>query len=241
MTAEEPLLEPVEAYDRIASAYSRLVEQKIAYLNSIDELVISHIPPKTKSLLDVGAGDGRRAFLIAQRAGISKIALLEPSAGMRRTAPPNAEIWPLRAEQVDASGRTFDVITCLWNVLGHIHEVDRVRALSKLANLLAPRGKMFVDVNHRCNAASYGWFHTAMRWVYDCVWPDQRHGDVAVRWDLDTVRCATFGHVFTDREFRTLAESAGLRIDERIVVDYSTGRIRRFAFTGNLLYVLRRE
>jgi hypothetical protein len=38
-----------------------------------------------------------------------------------------------------------------------------------------------------------------------------------------------------------MAHEAELEIEERIVVDYDSGKIRHFAFTGNLLYVLRRR
>ena len=47
--------------------------------------------------------------------------------------------------------------------------------------------------------------------------------------------------VFTDHEVRRLAAAAGLRIEERIVVDYDSGKVRRFAFEGNLLYVFHRS
>jgi hypothetical protein len=38
-----------------------------------------------------------------------------------------------------------------------------------------------------------------------------------------------------------LANEAGLELEERLVIDYEDGRIRRFAFEGNLLYVFRRR
>lgn len=46
------------------------------------------------------------------------------------------------------------------------------------------------------------------------------------------------GHVFTPSEVESLAARAGLRVRERHVIDYKTGKRRRFAFQGQLLYVL---
>ena len=52
---------------------------------------------------------------------------------------------------------TFDVITCLWNVLGHVREFEnRVRAMRAMKKLLSPEGRCFIDVNHRYNARAYG-------------------------------------------------------------------------------------
>lgn len=52
----------------------------------------------------------------------------------------------------------FDLVTCLWNVLGHVHgAAQRCRALANLAWLLAPDGLLILDVNNRWNVRSYGW------------------------------------------------------------------------------------
>lgn len=240
MIAGEQLPDPVAAYDRIAPVYPRIAAHRHAYLRAIGDLVVAHIPAGSRSLLDVGAGDGTRAFHIAKQTGITEIVLLEPSAGMRRNAPATAEIWPQRAENVH-SDRHFDVITCLWNVLGHIPSTEaRIGVLAGLAGLLTPQGRMFLDVNHRYNLRSYGGFRTAARFVYDNLRPDDRHGDVTVSWNVGAEECSTYGHVFTGRELRRLAQAAGLQIEKSIVVDYQTGSVRRFAFEGNLFFVLSR-
>ena len=132
------------------------------------------------------------------------------------------------------------MIICLWNVLGHIPSAAlRVQALSGLRALLSPRGVFFVDVNHRYNASSYGWPRTALRFLRDRLRPGEMNGDVTARWQFDGETCSTYGHVFTGREMEVLAETARLKISERLVVDYDSGKIRRFSFQGNLLYVFR--
>jgi 2-polyprenyl-3-methyl-5-hydroxy-6-metoxy-1,4-benzoquinol methylase len=234
------LLDPVTAYDRIAPVYAGLVSRRRAYLDSIDRLVIAEIPPGSRSLLDAGAGDGARAFRIAAAAGLREITLLEPSAVMRSHCPAQACIWDMRAEDLSSRQGRFDVITCLWNVLGHIFPAAaRLEALRQFARLLFPGGRIFIDLNNRYNARHYGAVATAMRFLRDRVSPHAANGDVKVVWDIDGRTCATAGHVFTASEFAGLVRSAGLRIEKRFIVDYASGQVRRRSYLGNLLYVLR--
>ena len=59
------------------------------------------------------------------------------------------------AEDLPANER-FDVITCLWNVLGSVVDSDRrLRALKKMGSLLTEHGRLFVDVNNRYNARAW--------------------------------------------------------------------------------------
>lgn len=231
-------LDPVQAYDRLAASFSVLSEQKQPYLERIDELIISRISPGSRSLLDVGAGNGRRAEKIARARGLKELVLLEPSAAMSQTWPPTAAVWQMRAEDFVRAERRFDVITCLWNVLGHIRSSStRIKILVELKHSLSLRGRLFIDVNHRYNARAYGVFKTVARFLHDQLEPNDSNGDVDVSWP--GLEGHTYGHVFTDGEFVSITTQAGLAVEERIVVDYKSGKIRRFGFEGNLLYVLR--
>jgi SAM-dependent methyltransferase len=134
----------------------------------------------------------------------------------------------------------FDVITCLWNVLGHIPTAEkRLRALTAITRLLAPQGRFFLDVNHRYNLRSYGILPAGARWVRDALSPSENNGDVLANWDQ--VGISSYGHVFTHIEIMRLADEAGLELQQRLVIDYDDGQIRRFSFQGNLLYVFRRS
>ena len=233
-------MDPVAAYDRIAPVFARLAEQRKPYLDRIDQLVLSGIPPGSRSLLDVGSGDGARARRIAQARGISELVLLEPSVAMQGGGHADARTWTMPAEELRSVQAEFDVITCLWNVLGHIFPpAGRIDVLRQFARLVSPQGRIFVDVNHRYNACHYGTLLTVMRFLRDRVSGDENRGDVTVVWDVGKTKCMTRGHVFTDKEFRTLSLAAGLRIEKTFVVDYATGDHRRWSWQGNLLYVLR--
>jgi 2-polyprenyl-3-methyl-5-hydroxy-6-metoxy-1,4-benzoquinol methylase len=245
-------LDPVVAYNRLAPFYREIAKPRQRYLNRIEQLVIARVPSGSRSLLDVGAGDGTRTSIIAQGARLDDAVLLEPSSEMARNCRDGAEIWAMRAEELGSPeqagvgavgdrsphGRRFDVITCLWNVLGHIRPADnRSHVLCELGRMLSPRGVLFLDVNHRYNIRSYGLFRTLGRYLFDRVSPSVVNGDVTASWKFGAVQCSTYGHVFTDGEVRSLAAGARLTIRERLVVDYERGAVRRFGFDGNLLYV----
>jgi SAM-dependent methyltransferase len=231
--------EPVTAYDRIASEFARISNERRAYLNAIERLAIAEIPPGSRSLLDVGAGDGTRTLRITQAAGLKDFVLLEPSAGMRSKWPAGIRGWPIRAEELSTNDERFDVITCLWNVLSHIHPGQaRAEVLRQCGRLLPPHGVLLIDVNHRYNASHYGILPTLQRMARDLFLPHERNGDVTARWAVEGTVCATRGHVFTDAEFRRLVKSAGLTVRKVISVDYRTGEIRRFKYAGSLFYVL---
>ena len=236
----ETLLDPVAAYDRIAPVFSRLADQRKPYLDRIDQLILSAIPPESHSLLDVGSGDGVRARRIAQSKDLSEVVLLEPSVAMQGNVSANAKVWTMRAEELHSVQAEFDVITCLWNVLGHIFPASaRIEVLRQFARLLSPQGRIFVDVNHRYNARHYGSLQTALRFLRDQVSWDESNGDVMVTWNAGETPCTTRGHVFTGKEFRALAVAAGLSIEKKFIVDYATGEQQPWAWKGNLLYILR--
>jgi 2-polyprenyl-3-methyl-5-hydroxy-6-metoxy-1,4-benzoquinol methylase len=143
------------------------------------------------------------------------------------------------AEDLHLIQRGFDVITCLWNVLGHIFPTAaRLEVLHQFARLVSPQGRIFMDVQHRYNVRHYGAIPTAVRFLHDRLKWSETNGDVVVTWNVDEVRCTTRGHVFTHREFRSLAHAAGLNIEKHFVVDYDTGERRRWSIEGHLLYVL---
>ena len=231
-----PVLDPVAAYDRIAPVFAELARERKAFLDGVERLVISAIPVGSRSLLDLGTGDGSRARRIARSRDISELMLLEPAVAMQCGA---TDIRTMRAEDLHAIETRFDVILCLWNVLGHIFPAAaRRETLRQFARLLAPHGKAFIDVAHRYNARHYGVAPTAARFIHDLFAWAEDSGDVAVSWDTGGKRTTTTGHVFTHREFASLCRSAGLNIERKFVLDYATGQERRWDFEGHLLYVL---
>jgi 2-polyprenyl-3-methyl-5-hydroxy-6-metoxy-1,4-benzoquinol methylase len=145
--------DPVAAYDRLAAHYADLSTKRPPYLRSVENVVISRITPESQSLLDVGAGDGSRPLRLTAESGIKRVVLVEPSTEMVGHSADHAEIWPVHTEDLNTQSisERFDVVTCLWNALGHIPTAKKRQrgALSAVSRLLSPRGKFFLDVNRR--------------------------------------------------------------------------------------------
>lgn len=240
----EHIEDPVAAYDRLASRYGELSRRREPYLRAVESCVHQRVPSGSRSMLDIGAGDGTRALRISAASAIKRLVLLEPSAGMAGLVSQKAEVWPIRAEDLDSAAisERFDVITCLWNVLGHVRRREsRARAVAHIARLLSPEGKFFIDVNHRYNVPAYGVAQTTARWIGDKIIDGETRGDVTASWRSGETTISTHGHVFTHGEVMRLAQAAGLALDERIVIAYEDGRVRRYSILGNLLYIFRRN
>jgi 2-polyprenyl-3-methyl-5-hydroxy-6-metoxy-1,4-benzoquinol methylase len=236
--------DPVLAYDRLSRIYAMLVQKRARYLAAVEREILRRIPAGASSLLDVGAGDGSRAIRISSQAGITRIVLAEPSEKMLPRTPDGVGVWRDRAEELGnrQSSEKFDVITCLWNVLGHIPGITRrARALNAVRDLLSENGRFFLDVTHRYNTRSYGLVPTAARLLHDFFVRRETNGDMIVNWDIGDARISTYGHVFTQSEVVQLAHNSGSKLEERLVIDYEDGEICGSCFQGNLLYVFRRS
>ncbi len=235
------MTDSASAYDMLASVFRSFSQSRYAYLSSIDRIVERRIPAGAQALLDVGAGDGVRAWRIARSRRIPRLVLAEPNEAMSAYCQRlcGAEVWRVRAEDLPEGDQKFDVLTCLWNVLGHIeNHQKRLLALRKMRSLISDGGRIFLDVNNRYNARSYGWVKTLGRILYDQVRPSETNGDVSYTWRVGDQHIPSSGHVFTPGEMHNLIAGAGLRVNARYVVDYETGRRHRSLFRGQLFYVL---
>ena len=232
-------LDVVDAYDHIVAEFPAIRAERRAYCDAVDGLVIANLPVKARSLLDVGCGDASRTEAIAQGGTIGDVVLLEPSSGMRTLIRRSRELWTSRIEDLNCAERAFDVITCLWNVLGQVPSPEkRLVALRNMRAMLSPGGILFLDVQNRYNARHYGWLKTASRLAYDWARPSAANGDVTVRWKSDSGPVTTYGHVFTGKEMRGLFGEAGLKIRQMHIVDYATGELRSSRFAGAMFFAL---
>ena len=232
---DPPVLDAIAAYDRIASGYSEISRKRRAYLDAVDEEILRRMPVGASSLIDVGAGDGRRGLRIAERAGIVRVVLVEPSTRMRELIPAGVEVRRARMETLPDSPSEFDIVLCLWNVLGHVPSRElRVAGLRKLGGLCSRGGLIFLDVLNRYNVAECGIGVVLRRFMSPL-----QDGDVAVKWRTGAGEVKTQGHVFTGREMEGLFRDAELTLIERTVLNYCTGRPETQAMKGNFFYVLR--
>lgn len=228
-------------YDSLAPYYQQYSKKRSVYLNVINKLVLENIPKGAKSLLDVGAGDGTRGVSIAQKSKIKTIVLSDISYEMIKMCKrlDVSEVWHTKAEDLPQKNIRFDVILCLWNVLGHIdNETKRIQALKKMFLLLSPKGKIFLDVNNRYNAEAYGWFRVIKNLLIDRLFWNNNKGDVQFFWTVRHKKISAKGHFFSPGEIADLIFKAKLKIRRRYIVDYNNGEITPSIFNGQLFYIL---
>lgn len=231
----------LKAYDAIAPLYAEYSSRYQAYLNAVDRLVMERIAPGTR-LLDVGSGDGRRLHKITSQLGLQQVVAVEPSAEMAALCrkATGFVVHQLFGDQLDSLPETgFGAITVLWNVFGHMADSEvRSKTLTLLRGKLAPHGSILLDVNNRHNRLAYGRWNVVKRRVVDALAFDEKRGDVHYQWKIGTETVPSSGHLFTPGEMAGLFERAGLRIAERLSVNYATGAVSRSPFDGQLFYRL---
>lgn len=230
----------LEAYNAIAPVYEEYSMGRRAYLDAVDGMVISRLRPGMR-LLDVGAGDGRRLEKIRKAAGITDSVAVEPTPGMaricrERTGLPVHEIFAERLGEVDMG--SFDAVTVLWNVFGHIPSPGRLPALRNIADKLKAGGLVMLDVNNRHNAPAYGSLKVFGRVVLDALDFRESRGDASYAWKIGDQSFKSSGHLFTPGEMEGLIRGAGLKVRERWSLDYRTGAASRSKYRGQLFYVL---
>jgi SAM-dependent methyltransferase len=233
--ASQPL--PVESavfYDAIAPGYADISEPRLPYLDGIDDLVVSKARAmQAKSYIDIGCGDGRRTLKIAAALGIAMPVGVDESRGMLNQSV------ELRTEHASVSAldlpERFDVITALWNVMGHVPDSLRATALANMTRHLRFGGSLMLDVNNRYNARAYGSGIVEANKKADQS--GEYSGEVTAHHEVDGVTFATVGHVFHPNEIDRLVDGiSGLRIRDKLFIDYSTGETVAWPDQGQVFY-----
>jgi SAM-dependent methyltransferase len=236
-----PGVSPVDSYDAMAPFYREIAERRTAYLAAVDRFVIEHAPKHPTALLDIGSGDGVRGMALAKELRIGTVVLADSSREMiaRCKLLNPSETWLCQAQDLPKTELRFDLILCLWNVLGHLPDrVSRVKALGAMRDLLTPDGTIFFDVNNRQNARNYGRWRVLGRIVVDAVAPDERRGDETFEWKIGGHAFPAMGHLFTPAEVQRIICDSGMRIVRQVAVDYATGEVSRSRWGGQLVYEL---
>lgn len=231
-------------YDALAGAYSERTADRRRYLDAVDGIVLGAAPRRTEAYLDAGCGDGRRAKLIAEAVAAGRLALVDESSEMlglarHRLSGTNADFFCGSAKDYRTHER-FDLITCLWNVFGHICDRDdRVATLAALGRLLTPGGRIVCDVNNRYNIREYGLRAVAANFVGGFFGRKE-----AGRFNLRHCGAGCTVYIHSPREFEKTVEDAGLRVIGKVGVGYGSGaveRTRMMNFTCQLVYVISRR
>lgn len=233
-------MDSVEYYNNIHTDYSSQSSKRMLYLNAIDELIVEQCYKSINSYLDVGCGDGRRTRKIAKLLGADKTVGIDTSKNML----PSEKIDNIefRCSQVSDLNQTekYDLVTILWNVLGHIPSfAEREKLLRDCSLHLTKKGKIILDVNNRHNVAAYGKKNAFRNIVRSAItdnsgWNELKYGN-----------SKHMVYVHDLQELKTLVKASGLKISKIEFVHYDTGALQSVpffkSFFGQIFIVLEQQ
>jgi 2-polyprenyl-3-methyl-5-hydroxy-6-metoxy-1,4-benzoquinol methylase len=232
-----------EPYSALARHYANYSQRYLPYLNSVDELVMTDCVGYT-SLLDIGCGDGRRLDKLRRRCSFSLVDATEPCEELAILCEQRIgkKIFRFRAEEVNSLGKEkYQVVTLMWNVLGHVPTAGRKEVVAKIYDLLAPNGIVILDVNNRYNMPSYGVITVLYRILLDWIDFKEQRGDTQFTWDIDGQRIPARGHVFTPKEVINLFPPNNFLLSKMLSVNYKTGKVHDDVRQGQLYFVFKKS
>lgn len=230
----------VNPYDLIASSYKEIAAKRKEYIESVNSIILKYTPKNVKSMLDIGSGDGQRGMFIAKKLNIKDLTLCDSSREMvklcKKLKP--QKVLLCKAEDLPTD-KQYNIITCLWNVLGHIEsEQKRIETLINMRKSLTKNGLIFFDVNNRYNGSAYGIREVMKRMIIDFIKPDITRGDTSYNWIIKDKKVPASGHLFTTKEIENMLIKAKLSVKLRKTIHYETGKVSDLIFKGQLLYIL---
>jgi len=229
-------------YDAFAPQYREYSQSRNSYLAAIDELLLGGFRGKVRRVLDYGAGDGVRGARLFKGLGAERLVQADVSEEMLKLCREQgaaAEYWNVSSDQWKKTPERFDLILCLWNVLGHIRPfAERQKVLADLRTVAAPGARLCFDVNNR-HYVGYGKWTSLSRRLLDFVWPDYSRGDTRFMWKIGNAQFPAQGHLFIMAELRELIGTTGWTIEDWRAVDYATGRVSSNHCQGQLFFILR--
>lgn len=224
-----------EYYNSIANLYSVQSNERLSYLNTIDDLVVEKMKSYSNlNYLDIGSGDGRRALKIAKNLSPIRLSLLDDSAAMLKLLDDKEVIIHEVSFLEFNTSEKYDFISCLWNVLGHFPSRNhRIEFFHKIENLLSKKGVLILDVNNRYNISYYGFEN-----VMNNVMKDRNNVEDNGWFSLGDTHSATKVYIHNPFDIVEYIEETSLQILDTFYINYETGKLEKTFFEGQLLYVI---
>jgi 2-polyprenyl-3-methyl-5-hydroxy-6-metoxy-1,4-benzoquinol methylase len=224
-------------YNSIANVYDQQSKRRIDYLNAVDTIVITECKNKGyKSYLDIGAGNGRRSLKIAKELRITDTTLIDNSIKMLHDLSSFEDVIALDVSIFDFdTAKKFDLITCLWNVVGHFPSQELMkRFFIKISSLLSVEGMFIFDVNNRYNISHYG-TNSVMKNLQRDHNNDDNSGWFMLGDDINKTK--VYIHSPFDLEGYIL--DTNLKQEAVYYLDYESGILKDTFFEGQLLYKIK--
>jgi SAM-dependent methyltransferase len=223
-------------YDSISDVYNKQSKKRIEYLNAVDQIIINECKTRDFSTyLDIGAGNGRRSLRIAKTLNIKKTTLLDNSTKMLENLSTLNDIQAIDTSIFDfKTTEKFDLITCLWNVVGHFPSKKYMELFfKKSSELLYDNGCLFFDVNNRYNISHYG-----NKSVMENLRKDALNIEDAGWYTTGDNENKTKVYIHSPFEIDDYLSGLDLFLEKTHYVDYKNGAMKETFFEGQLLYKL---
>jgi SAM-dependent methyltransferase len=228
-----------EYYNKIADDYSAMLLKRERYLKAIENEVCNS--KDVKNYLDIGCGDGSRSIRIISELKPLKSILIDESDQMVNlfTVRKDLNIQLITGNFLNEEFKdTFDVIACLWNVLGHVETRElRLAFLKKIYNLLDESGTLYFDVNNRYNIRTYGKLNVISNIIKD-FFKLKKTG----YWRINPKKnVSSIVYIHNPFEMGKLLKEAGFMKFKKLYFDYNTGTKVNSFFAGQILYKVQKR
>lgn len=227
-------------YDNLAAGYRNYSQSRSLYLSAVDAVVKQYLTPNS-SIIDFGSGDGVRVHNIAKSI-TSELCLVENSCNMLTKITdqyPNALV--LNQDFADINFQTnkkYDIAICLWNVLGHLGNEQRIlRGLTNIRKSVCQNGTVILDVNNRHNIAQYK-SKAVRNIIKDLFTYKFENGDIKFDISVNGQSIPSYVHIFNKHEIEKLINAAGLEIKSKFYINYANGNFEKLQLFGQLCYIL---
>jgi len=227
-------------YDKLAFEYRDYSHSRSVYLGAVDSVVKQYLKPNC-SVIDFGSGDGVRINNIT--AGItSNLCLVENSDNMLiKIKEQFPHVLVLNQDFSDTNFETnnkYDIATCLWNVLGHLGNEQRVlTGLTNIRKSVRKNGIVILDINNRHNISQYK-IKAVKNIIKDVFTYKFANGDIKFNISINGQNIPSYVHIFNKHEIEKLIDAAGFEIKSRVYINYANGDIEKSPLFGQLCYVL---
>jgi len=227
-------------YDNLAAGYRNYSQSRTLYLNAVNSIVKKYLKPNC-SIIDFGSGDGVRINSITKNI-TSKLCLVENSDNMLKKIKdqyPYALVLSQDFTNINFhTDDKYDIATCLWNVLGHLDNEQRIlTGLKNIRQSVKQHGIVILDVNNRHNISQYKW-KAVRNIINDCFAYKFENGDIKFNITIDGQKIPSCVHIFNKYEIEKLIKASGFDIKSRFYVNYGNGNIENLALFGQLCYIL---
>lgn len=232
--------ESQKMYDSLAPGYRNYSQSRLLYLNAVDSVVRQYLTPES-SVIDFGSGDGVRVHNIAKNI-TSKLCLVENSCNMItkiKDQYPGALILNQDFADVNfQTGKKYDIAICLWNVLGHLGNEQRVlTGLTNIRKTVRKNGIVILDINNRHNISQYK-IKAVKNIIKDVFTYKFANGDIKFNISINGQNIPSYVHIFNKHEIEKLIDAARFEIKSGVYINYANGGIEKSPLFGQLCYVL---